>query len=115
MLKSQLIDRLAEKLKQLNLDEIDLGVNLMIDAMSDSLSASHRIEIRDFGSFSVHYRPPRQAHNPKTGKKLMTTAKYRPHFKPGKALRDRVNSNFKTTSNHIIQFPNKNGSTDIES
>ncbi len=91
MLKSELIDRLAEKVIQTSLNDIEQSVNLIIAAMSDSLSVGDRIEIRDFGSFSLHYHAPRSAHNPKTGKRLITAPKYRPHFKPGKALRERVN------------------------
>lgn len=59
--------------------------------MSQTLGHGERIEIRGFGSFCLHYRPPRRAHNPKTGERVFTQAKYTPHFKPGKDLRDRVN------------------------
>ena len=60
--------------------------------MSEALINNQRIEIRGFGSFSLHYRPPRNAHNPKTGEKVVTMAKYSPHFKPGKELRERVDA-----------------------
>jgi integration host factor subunit beta len=50
-----------------------------------------RIEIRGFGSFSLHFRPPRQGRNPKTGEAVALSGKYVPHFKPGKDLRDKVN------------------------
>ena len=50
-----------------------------------------RIEIRGFGSFSLHYRAPRTGRNPKTGDKVELEGKYVPHFKPGKELRDRAN------------------------
>lgn len=96
MLKSTLIERLTDKLKLVSVTDIDQSVTLIINAMSESLAAGDRIEIRDFGSFSLHYRPPRSAHNPKTGKRLITAPKYRPHFKPGKALRERVNANIKS-------------------
>ncbi len=95
MLKSKLIERLTDKLRQVSVADIEQSINLIISTMSESLSAGDRIEIRDFGSFNLHYRAPRNAHNPKTGKRLMTTPKYRPHFKPGKALRERVNSQVK--------------------
>lgn len=98
MLKSTLIERLTDKLKQVNIGDIEHSVNLIINAMSESLSSGDRIEIRDFGSFTLHYRAPRNAHNPKTGKRLVTAPKYRPHFKPGKALRERVNSNNKNVA-----------------
>ncbi len=93
MLKSELIQRLANKFKNLNLVDIESSVNLIVDSMSKVLATGGRIEIRDFGSFSLHYCAPRNAHNPKTGKPLITAAKYRPHFKPGKNLKERVNKN----------------------
>ena len=59
--------------------------------MSDALSSGDRIEIRGFGSFSLHYREPRLGRNPKTGDSVDLNGKYVPHFKPGKELRERVN------------------------
>lgn len=96
MIKSELIANLANKLKDVPEKEIAQSVNLILDSMSDALSSGKRIEIRGFGSFSLHYRPPRNAHNPKTGDKVVTAAKYSPHFKPGKALRERVNASRET-------------------
>jgi len=57
-----------------------------------------RVEIRGFGSFSLHYRPKRLGRNPKTGKQVDLSAKYVPHFKPGKVLRVRVNQEMLITS-----------------
>ena len=71
--------------------EIELSVKSLIDFMSDTLSAGERIEVRGFGSFSFHYRPPRQGRNPKTGVSVPLEPKFVPHFRPGKELRDRVN------------------------
>lgn len=92
MIKSELIAKLVEQLRDVPEKNIADSVNLVIDSMSDSLTNGKRIEIRGFGSFSLHYRPPRNAHNPKTGDKVITQAKYSPHFKPGKSLRERVNA-----------------------
>ncbi|OGT53785.1 MAG: integration host factor subunit beta [Gammaproteobacteria bacterium RIFCSPHIGHO2_12_FULL_42_13] len=93
MVKSELIVKIAAKQSHLSIKDIELSVNHVIDSMSDSLGCGKRIEIRGFGSFSLHYRPPRKAHNPKTGARVFTAAKYTPHFKPGKDMRDRVNQN----------------------
>jgi integration host factor subunit beta len=92
MVKSELILKLSEKQTMLSVKDVELGVNLIIEKMSQSLAGHDRIEIRGFGSFSLHYRPPRRAHNPKTGARVFTEAKYTPHFKPGKELRERVNA-----------------------
>lgn len=61
--------------------------------MSVSLSRGGRIEVRGFGSFGLNYRPPRHGRNPKTGDKVKVPAKYVPHFKAGKGLRERVSPN----------------------
>ena len=58
--------------------------------MRRSLTNGRRIEIRGFGTFSLHYHAPRNAHNPRTGEKVTTAGKYSPHFKPGKKLREVV-------------------------
>jgi len=90
MVKSELINRIAAKQESLPLKDVELSVNHIIESMSNALGRGERIEIRGFGSFSLHYRPPRRAHNPKTGARVQTEAKYTPHFKPGKELRERV-------------------------
>jgi integration host factor subunit beta len=92
MVKSKLIALIAEKQQSLSFKDVELSVNHIISHMSGTLASGQRIEIRGFGSFSLHYRPPRRAHNPKTGERVFTQAKYTPHFKPGKDMRDRVNA-----------------------
>lgn len=91
MVKSELITRIVDKFKQLPENDVELGVNQILEYMSETLSNGNRIEIRGFGSFSLHHRPSRNAHNPRTGEKVVTMPKYAPHFKPGKQIRDRVN------------------------
>lgn len=92
MIKSELIEHIAARMTHLTEKQVADGINKIIELMSEALIDGERIEIRGFGSFSLHYRKPRHAHNPKTGEKVMTAAKYSPHFKPGKELRDRVNA-----------------------
>lgn len=65
---------------------------MILDAMSEVLAKGDRIEIRGFGSFSLNYRPPRVGRNPKSGDKVSVPAKWVPHFKAGKELRERVDS-----------------------
>jgi len=88
--KSELIAQLSVRFPQLVLKDAEIAVKTILDAMSQTLCDSHRIEIRGFGSFSLNYRPPRQGRNPKTGDTVPVPAKYVPHFKAGKELRDRV-------------------------
>ena len=89
--KSELIERIAERQDQLSLKDVELAVKLIMDQMTDTLSEGGRIEIRGFGSFSLHYRSVRTGRNPKTGDPVSLEGKYVPHFKPGKELRERVN------------------------
>ena len=91
MTKSELIEIIAAKQNQLSAKDVELAVKTLIEQMSETLAAGHRIEIRGFGSFSLHYRAPRIGRNPKTGESVGLAGKYVPHFKPGKELRDRVN------------------------
>jgi integration host factor subunit beta len=93
LIKSQLIAEISKQLSHLPEKDIALSVNSVLEQMSTTLSDGGRIEIRGFGSFCLHYRPPRKAHNPKTGEKLVTQPKYAAHFKPGKELREQVNAN----------------------
>lgn len=90
MTKSELIARLAERFPQLVVKDADFAVKMMLDAMSEALVRGDRIEIRGFGSFALNYRPPRVGRNPKSGEKVSVPAKWVPHFKAGKELRERV-------------------------
>lgn len=93
MTKSELIELLSRKQKHLPAKDVELAVKHLLELMSNALASGERIEIRGFGSFSLHYRPPRLGRNPKTGDAVALAGKYVPHFKPGKDLRDRVNQN----------------------
>lgn len=91
MTKSELIERIADRYQQLSVKDIELAVKSMLEHMSQVLASGERIEIRGFGSFSLHYREARTGRNPKTGELVQLSGKYVPHFKPGKEMRDRVN------------------------
>lgn len=96
MTRSELIDLIASRQTQLSAKDVELAVKLMIEHMAETLAEGERIEIRGFGSFSLHYREPRRGRNPKTGDSVQLEGKYVPHFKPGKELRERVNRSLKT-------------------
>lgn len=91
MTKSELIELIARKQVQFSQKDVELAVNQIVDSMIDTLSQGSRIEIRGFGSFSLHHRKARVGRNPKTGETVELADKRVPHFKPGKALRERVN------------------------
>ena len=90
MTRSDLIAKLAERYPQLLTRDAELAVKVILDAMAAALAKGGRIEIRGFGSFALNYRPPRTGRNPKSGEKVQVPAKYVPHFKAGKELRERV-------------------------
>ncbi len=98
MTKSELIERLIDQNQQLSIKDVELAVKTMLDHMTESLAEGDRIEIRGFGSFCLHYRAPRVGRNPKTGDSVSLTAKYVPHFKPGKELREQVNDSLQPGS-----------------
>lgn len=90
MTKSELIELLARRQPHLKADDVDMAVKSLLQMMGGALSEGDRIEVRGFGSFSLHYRPPRTGRNPKTGDTVALPGKHVPHFKPGKELRERV-------------------------
>ncbi len=93
MTKSELIEKLSTEFSHVQVKDIESSVKEILEQMATSLANNERIEIRGFGSFSLHYRAPRIGRNPKTGDKVELDGKYVPHFKPGKELRDRVKTN----------------------
>jgi len=91
--KSELITKVSarESLSLLTEKDVDLAIKALLEQMVDALAEGRRVEIRGFGSFSLHHRPPRVGRNPKTGESVSVGSKYVPHFKPGKELKERVN------------------------
>lgn len=98
LMKSELIELMARKQNHLAYKDVELAVKSLLEQMSDALASGERIEIRGFGSFSLHFRPPRSGRNPKTGDSVSLPGKYVPHFKPGKELRERVNNSLQENS-----------------
>ena len=90
MTRNEIIQNLSLSFPQFSLKDIDLTVRVILDKLSHTLAQGGRVEIRGFGSFALNHRPPRKGRNPKTGATVMIPAKYVPHFKPGKELRERV-------------------------
>lgn len=92
MTKSELVSILTERQPHLLKRDVELALNCILKLMVDELVQGNRIEIRGFGSFDLHHRPPRIARNPKTGEAVNLPAKVALHFKPGKEMRGRVNA-----------------------
>lgn len=92
MTKSELIEKISASQDHLSPRDVELAIRMILERMTTSLASNRRIEVRGFGSFSLHYRAPRLGRNPKTGTSVKLNGKYVPYFKPGKQLRDRVNN-----------------------
>ncbi|QLB12530.1 integration host factor subunit beta [Bisgaardia hudsonensis] len=90
MTKSELIERLAIKNPNISAKDVENIVKEILEHMSSTLEDGNRIEVRGFGSFSLHYRQPRVGRNPKTGEKVKLDFKSVPHFKAGKELKERI-------------------------
>ncbi|MDD1619469.1 MAG: HU family DNA-binding protein [Methylococcaceae bacterium] len=87
MIKSELVRALKEKLPEFQVRDVELALNCILGQLASAIDKGERIEIRGFGSFDLHHRPPRIARNP-----INLPAKVALHFKPGKEMRDRVNA-----------------------
>ena len=90
MTKSELIDLLSAEQNQLGYRDVELAVKVILESLTNALSSGERIEVRGFGSFTLHHRQARVGRNPKTGNSVTVPDKHVPHFKPGKELRQRV-------------------------
>ena len=112
MTKSDLIEALAESQSHLALRDVEFAVKGVLERMSQALAGGDRIEIRGFGSFSLHFRPPRMGRNPKSGDAVALSGKYVPHFKPGKELRERVNSRYLSESQDDQEATARTGTDD---
>jgi len=93
MTKSDLVDFITERIKNLSRKEIDVIVDTLFNRMVQALSEGSRIEIRGFGSFEIRTRPSRQGRNPKTGAQVFVGTRRVPFFKVGKELKERINHN----------------------
>ena len=91
MIKSELVQVIADKNPHLYYRDVENVVNAILDEITDTLADGNRVELRGFGAFSVKHRPARIARNPKTGTKVSVEEKWVPFFKTGKELRERLN------------------------
>lgn len=92
MTRTELIERLSEKMPNLSAQMIEQLVKEVFDHISATLGAGNRVEVRDFGIFFVSEREAGMARNPKTGEKVKTERRGIPRFKAGKELKERVNA-----------------------
>ncbi|MDJ0931017.1 integration host factor subunit beta [Breoghania sp.] len=91
MIKSELVQRIAEQNPHLYQRDVENIVNAILDEVVDALKGGDRVELRGFGAFSIKNRPARVGRNPRTGQKVEVMEKYVPFFKTGKEMRKRLN------------------------
>ena len=92
MIKSELVQVIADKNPHLYPRDVENIVNAILDEISDALADGNRVELRGFGAFSVKHRPARIGRNPRTGESVSVEEKWVPFFKTGKELRERLNA-----------------------
>jgi integration host factor subunit beta len=93
MIRSELVQKIAEDNPALNVADAERIVTTIFDEIISSISSGNRVELRGFGAFSVKKREARTGRNPKTGDVVSVDSKHIPFFKTGKLLRDRLNGN----------------------
>ena len=92
MIKSELVQTIADKNPHLYPRDVENIVNAILGEITDALSNGNRVELRGFGAFSVKHRPARTGRNPRTGESVSVEEKWVPFFKTGKELRERLNA-----------------------
>ena len=91
MNKSDLVNNISNKSDSFTEDDIEKSVNSILELISQSLSKKQRVEIRNFGTFSIRYREERLSRNPKTGTSVLVEAKNHPYFRASKNLKQSLN------------------------
>jgi integration host factor subunit beta len=91
MIKSELVQRIANRNPHLYLRDVEKIVNAILDEITGALSRGDRVELRGFGAFSVKHRDARVGRNPRTGAHVPVNEKTVPFFKTGKEMRERLN------------------------
>ena len=92
MIKSELVQRIADTNPHLYHRDVEAIVNAVLDEIAKALSEGRRVELRGFGAFSIKHRPARTGRNPRTGESVDVEEKWVPFFKTGKELRERLNA-----------------------
>jgi len=91
VIKSELVQRIAERNPHLYQRDVENVVNAILDEITETMARGDRVELRGFGAFSVKRRNARVGRNPRTGEQVDVEEKCVPFFKTGKELRERLN------------------------
>lgn len=91
MIRSELLQKLAQDNPELRAQEVEQVVDIFFEEIAERLAEGGRIELRGFGAFSTREREARTGRNPRTGEAVDVPAKRVPYFKPGKEMRNALN------------------------
>ena len=91
MNKSDLVNNISNKSDSFSEDDIEKSVKSILELISKSLGQKQRVEIRNFGTFSIRPREERLSRNPKTGTSVLVEAKNHPYFRASKNLKQSLN------------------------
>mgnify|MGYP001494329291 CR=1 FL=1 len=91
MNKSDLIDNISNKSDRFTQDDIEKSISSILKLITQSLSNKYRVEVRNFGTFSIRSREERLSRNPKTGTSVLVEAKNHPYFRASKNLKQSLN------------------------
>ena len=94
MIKSELIQKIADANQHLYQRDVEAIVNVIFSEITEALARGDRVELRGFGAFTVKHRAARMGRNPRTGQPVSVDEKFVPFFKTGKELRERLNKDF---------------------
>lgn len=109
--RSQLIERITDKQDRLQYEDVKLAVQSSFDYMSRVLSLGKRIEVRGFGSFTLHYKKPKTMLNPRTKAVMNVPGRNIPYFKPSSTVNKRLN---KTDSGDVVSAEGTDSDDDTD-
>lgn len=112
MIKSELVQRLAQANPHLYQRDVERIVGTIFEEIAQALANGDRVELRGFGAFSVKTRPARTGRNPRTGEPVEVEAKSVPFFKTGKELRERLNRRPLGSDAALTEQPSEAGEPD---
>lgn len=92
MIRSELLKKLIDENPELKIEEVEKILDLFFNQITQQLAEDGRVELRGFGAFSTRERASRKGRNPRTGEAVDVPSKRVPYFKPGKEMRERLNS-----------------------
>jgi len=93
MLKSDILKKLELKNNSLSESDVEQIFNIFLKKIVSALKDDKNVELRGFGTLKKKINKAKQVRNPKTNEKLYKKENFKLHFKTGKILHNKLNSN----------------------